>query len=81
MAQIDHMPIKCSVDLISDVLPFGRLLYCGSEPIRNAIGYARFYSRAYNAAIRGYDAVADPPNERSASILRSARKAGECSDL
>ena len=33
------------VDLISDVLPYGRLLY--GEP--NAIDYAQFYSRAQSA--------------------------------
>jgi hypothetical protein len=32
---------KRGVDLISDVLPFGRLWYAGP----NAIGYATFYSR------------------------------------
>jgi hypothetical protein len=40
-------------DLISDVLPFGRLWY--AEP--NAIGYAKFYSRSHHAVIRVYDAV------------------------
>jgi len=39
------------VDLISDVLPFGRLWY--GEP--NAIGYAEHYSRSYDAVIRVYD--------------------------
>jgi hypothetical protein len=37
------------VDLISDVLPFGRLWYC---EVSNAIGYARFRSRSHNAEIR-----------------------------
>jgi hypothetical protein len=38
-----------SFDLISDVLPFGRLRY--GEP--NAIGYAKakFYSRSHNAVL------------------------------
>src|SRR5207244_4758362 len=42
---------KRGVDLISDALPFGRLLY--AEP--NAIGYAQFYSRAQSAVIPVYD--------------------------
>jgi hypothetical protein len=29
------------VDLISDALPFGRLLYAEPDAISNAIGYAR----------------------------------------
>jgi hypothetical protein len=39
------------VDLISDVLPFGRLWY--GEP--NAIGYAKFRSRPHDAVSRVYD--------------------------
>jgi len=42
------------VDLISDVLPFGRLWY--SKP-DDAIGYATFYSRSHAAVIRAYDAA------------------------
>jgi hypothetical protein len=33
---------KRGVDLISDVLPFGRLWYGEPNPISNAIGYAKF---------------------------------------
>ena len=40
------------VDLISDVLPFGRLWYDESD---HAIGYAQFYSRSHDAVIRVYD--------------------------
>jgi hypothetical protein len=40
------------VDLISDVLPFGRLLYLEA---REAVGYAKFYSHSYAAMIRVYD--------------------------
>jgi hypothetical protein len=43
------------VDLISDVLPFGRLWYCEPDAINNAIGYARFFSRSHDAVIRVYD--------------------------
>jgi hypothetical protein len=42
-------------DLISDALPFGRLWYAGPNAVSNAIGYAKFYSRSYDAVIRVYD--------------------------
>jgi hypothetical protein len=40
------------VDLISDVLPFGRLWY---GEVIDAIGYAKFSSRSHDAVIRVYD--------------------------
>ena len=40
------------VDLISDVLPFGRLWYDTPD---NAIGYEIHSSRSHDAAIRVYD--------------------------
>jgi hypothetical protein len=40
------------VDLISDVLPFGRLWY---ENAPDAIGYAQHCSRSHDAVIRVYD--------------------------
>jgi hypothetical protein len=43
------------VDLISDVLPFGRLWYDGPNAASNAIGYANQYSRSHDAVIRVYD--------------------------
>jgi len=43
------------VDLISDVLPFGRLWYDGPQAVANAIGYAEHYSRSHHAVIRVYD--------------------------
>jgi hypothetical protein len=43
------------VDLISDVLPFGRLWYGEPNPISSAIGYAKFFSRSHDAVIRVYD--------------------------
>jgi hypothetical protein len=46
---------KRGVDLISDVLPFGRLWYGDPNAISNAIGYAKFYSRSHDAVIRVYD--------------------------
>ena len=39
-------------DLISDVLPFGRLWYTKAD---DAIGYAEFRSRSHDAVIRVYD--------------------------
>jgi hypothetical protein len=46
------------VDLISDALPFGRLLYGEPNAISNAIGYAKFRSRSHGAVIRVYDDAA-----------------------
>jgi hypothetical protein len=46
---------KRVVDLISDVLPFGRLLYGEPNAVSNAIGYAQHYSRSEGAVIRVYD--------------------------
>ena len=43
------------VDLISDVLPFGRLWHVGPNAVNNAIGYAMQYSRSADAVIRVYD--------------------------
>jgi hypothetical protein len=43
------------VDLISDVLPFGRLWYGGPNAVSNAIGYAQQRSRSHDAVIRVYD--------------------------
>jgi hypothetical protein len=42
------------VNLISDMLPFGRLLYL---EVREAVDYAKFYSRPQHAVIRVYDAA------------------------
>jgi hypothetical protein len=42
-------------DLMSDVLPFGRLWYDGPNAVTNAIGYAMHYSRSHDAVIRVYD--------------------------
>ena len=46
---------KPSVDLISDVLPFGRLWYGEPNGVSNAMGYAQHYSRSHDAVIRVYD--------------------------
>ena len=45
------------VDLISDVLPFGRLWYGDTNTVANAIGYAMHSSRSNDAVIRVYDAA------------------------
>jgi hypothetical protein len=47
---------KRGVDLISKVLPFGRLWYDGPNSASNAMGYAKQYSRSHCAVIRVYDA-------------------------
>jgi len=46
---------KRGVDLISDVLPFGRLWSGERNAVSNAVGYAIHYSRSYDAVIRVYD--------------------------
>jgi hypothetical protein len=46
---------KRGVDLISDVLPFGRLWYGEPNAVTNAIGYAMHCSRSHGAVIRVYD--------------------------
>jgi hypothetical protein len=45
---------KHGVDLISDVLPFGRLWYGEPNAISNAIGYAEHRGRSRNPMIRVY---------------------------
>ena len=45
------------VDLISDVLPFGRLWYGEPNAISNAVGYATHRSRSHDTVIRVYDAA------------------------
>ena len=46
---------KRVVDLISDVLPFGRRWYGKPDAVNNAVGYATHRSRSHNAVIRVYD--------------------------
>jgi hypothetical protein len=50
---------KRGFDLISDVLPFGRLWYGDPNAVANAIGYAKFSSRSHDAVIRVYDECAE----------------------
>jgi len=50
-----YRPAKCGgVNLISDVLPFGRLWYDRPD---NASGYAMHSSRSHETVIRIYDAA------------------------
>jgi len=46
---------KRGVDLISDVLPFGRLWYGEPNAVRNAVDYAKSRSRSHDAVIHVYD--------------------------
>jgi len=46
---------KRGVDLISELLPFGRLWYDKPNAVSNAIGYAIHRSRSQDAVIRVYD--------------------------
>ena len=48
---------KWGVELISDVLPFGRLLYGRPNAISNAVSYAQFFSRSHDAVIRVCDSA------------------------
>jgi hypothetical protein len=43
------------VELLSDVLPFGRLWYGDANAVANAIGYAEHFSRSHDVVIRVYD--------------------------
>ena len=57
------------VDLISDVLPFGRLWYAEPNAISNAVGYAKFYTRSHDAVIR--------VNDESGSVIETQEHTGE----
>ena len=50
---------KRGVDLLSDVLPFGRLWYAEPNAAANAIGYAQHRSRSHDAVIRVYGAASN----------------------
>jgi hypothetical protein len=68
---------KRGVDLISDVLPFGRLWYGEPDAISNAVNYAEFFSQSHDAVIRVYDEadnVIELSSERSISYLFSRRR-------
>ena len=59
------------VDLISDVLPFGRLWYGDTNAIANAIGYAEHFSRSHDAVIHVYD--------EAGNVIETHEHAGESS--
>ncbi|HEU5245976.1 MAG TPA: hypothetical protein VFU09_02690 [Candidatus Udaeobacter sp.] len=54
------------VDLISDVLPFGRLWYIKPD---DAIEYAKFRSRSDDAVIRAYN--------EAGNVIETHQQAGE----
>jgi hypothetical protein len=58
------------VDLISDVLPFGRLWYGEPNAVSNAIGYAKHRSRSHDAVIR--DLSSWPASTTPARLWRRA---------
>jgi hypothetical protein len=64
---------KHGVDLISDVLPFGRLWYARPDAASNAIGYAKHRSRSHHAAIRVYD--------ESGNVIETHEHGGEFRQL
>jgi hypothetical protein len=53
------------VDLISDALPLGRLLYSEPNAISHAIGYAKHRSRSHDAVIRVYDGAGHATHEHA----------------
>lgn len=68
---------KRGVDLISDSLPFRRLWYDGPKAARNAIDYARQYSRSHGAVIRVYDDVGNmTETHQQAAISKSGDTLG-----
>jgi len=58
------------VDLISDVLPFGRLWYDAPD---HAIGYAMHTSRSHDAVIRVYDSAGN--------VIETHEHAGQFKEL
>jgi hypothetical protein len=58
LAAPDSIKDHRGFDLISDVLPFGRLVYGGANASSNAVSYAQHYSCSHDAVIRVYDAAA-----------------------
>jgi hypothetical protein len=74
---------KRGFDLISDMLPFGRLWYGEPNAISNAVGYAKFFSRSHEAVIRVYDSASKMPNDSAQFFHDSAfigLSAGEQAD-
>jgi hypothetical protein len=57
------------LNVVSDALPFCRLWYTRPNATNNAIGYAKFYSRSHDAAIRVHD--------DAANVIETHEQAGE----
>ena len=57
------------VNLISKALPFGRLWYGEPDAVKNAIGYARFYSRSHDAVIYVFD--------KAGNVIETQEQAGD----
>jgi hypothetical protein len=57
------------VDLISDVLRFGRLWHGEPNAVSNAIGYDKFRSRSHDAVIRVYD--------EAGNVIETHKQAGD----
>jgi hypothetical protein len=60
---------KRGVDLISDVLPFGRLWYGEPNAVGNAIGYAMHFRRSADGVIHVYD--------EAGNVIETHEHAGE----
>jgi len=60
---------KRGVDLISGVLPLGRLWYGEPDAISNATSYARFFSRSHDAVIRVFD--------HTGNVIETHQQAGD----
>jgi hypothetical protein len=67
--EVRSRPGNRGVDLLSRALPFGRLWYGGPDAVSNAVGYAKFYSRAHGAVIHVYDAAGN--------VIETQEHAGE----
>jgi hypothetical protein len=63
---------KRGVDLISDALPYSPQWYRGPNAIRDAITYAKFYSRSHDAVICVYD--------EAGNVIETQEHAGQFKD-
>ena len=63
---------KRGVDLISGVLPFGKLWYAEANAVSNAIGYAKFYSRSHDAVVRVFGSAGNVTETREPKQASSA---------
>jgi len=64
---------KRGVDLMSDVLPFGRLWFEEPNAISDVVGYASFFSRPHDAVMRFYD--------EAGSVIETDEQAGDFKEL